>query len=131
MNRLLKFSDPDDQDSNSMRTSRRRAARNFLNTVGATYHMLNAVARMDTNDDEFSAVGFHGYRAKDIPFLQVRNVQFQSAILHMWEALQASSEQKFKTLFCLYETLLQYPESRRAPQLSTPLGTRLRRRLMW
>ncbi len=96
MNKLLKFSDPEHQDSNSMHTSRRRAAHNFLNTVGATNHLLNAVARVNTNDDEFSAVGFHGYMAKGILFLQVKNFQFKSAIFHMWEALKASSEQKIQ-----------------------------------
>ncbi len=59
--------------------------------------MLNAVARMNTKVDEFPVVGFHGYMAKGIPFIQVRNVQFQSAI-HMWEALKASSEQNIQDI---------------------------------
>ncbi len=60
---------------------------------------------MDTNDDEFSFVGFHEYMANAIPFLQVRSVLFQPTIFHMREALKASSEQKIQNIVC-YVTLL-------------------------
>ncbi len=112
MKKQLYFSDSEDQDSSSVRSSRRRPARKFLSTVGGTYHLLNAVARINTKTDEFPVVGFHGYMAKGIPFIRVQNVQFQSAALHMWGHWRLLQSTKSKTLLCLYKTLVPCPESR-------------------